>query len=278
MKISKRNIIAALLKPLLFLIPPKKGPVVLTFHNVHQKDYDWFENFIRNLVKDYEFLDPSNLDKEIHEGDVQTKILLTFDDGFFSNRVLAEEILSKYGIKAIFFITEDFIGLQDEEINPFVQKHFYLSSSTPPKDKVLSKPMSWIDINWLKENGHKIGAHTKTHPKLSKLKDEETLIEEIITSANRIEENTGVKINCFAFPFGTLHSINKQVVEIAKTRFDFIFSNLRGSVIESPGSQFIFRQNIIPSDPQWLTRMVIEGKLDWLYFKSRKLAKEQYSD
>ena len=70
--------------------------------------------------------------------------------------------------------------------------------------------------------------------------------------------------------------MNKDAIDLAKKRFEFVFSNIRGSVSESPGSHFIFRQNIVPNDPIWLVRVMIEGKLDWMYAKLRKLAKSRY--
>lgn len=276
MKFSRRQIATAILRPLLSLIPSKEGPTVLTFHNILPRDYLWFDNFIEFLQKSYEFIDPLNFETEASNFD-KTKILLTFDDGFLSNKYLAEEILSKHDIKAIFFVTEDFIELEGSEISRFVHKNFYPDSEKFDFERNLLEPMNWADVKWLSEEGHMIGAHTKTHPKLSLLNDEAALIEEIIESANRIQETVDTQVNCFAFPFGTLESVNKKIIEIARTRFDFIFSNLRGNVIESPGNQFIFRQNIVPNDPLWLSKLVIGGKLDWLHSKSRKLAKNNYT-
>ena len=45
---------------------------------------------------------------------------------------------------------------------------------------------------------------------------------------------------------------------------------------ESPGKKFIFRQNIVPGDPTWFLKLVIEGKLDWKYSEPRRLAKITY--
>ena len=65
---------------------------------------------------------------------------------------------------------------------------------------------------------------------------------------------------------------------MAKKRFDFIFSNVRGNVLESPDRGFIFRQNIVPKDPIWLIRMMINGQLDWKYDTTRNDAKNRFSD
>ena len=274
----KRKIAAAILKPVLSLIPAKKGTVVLTLHNIGIKDFQWFERFIQFISDYYEFIDPHNIDKEFLISSRKPKILLTFDDGFYSNKILAEKVLQKYDIKSIFFLTEDFIGLEKEEILPFIKKTFYPSSSLDISDLDGYSAMSWKDVNWLSKNGHMIGAHTKSHPFLSKIEDKDQLLNEIIFSADRMEEKIDAKINCFAFPFGSAISINNDIIYMAKKRFDFLFSNVRGNVLESPGRGFIFRQNIVPKDPIWLIRMMIDGQLDWIYSRTRNDAKNRFAD
>ena len=63
-----------------------------------------------------------------------------------------------------------------------------------------------------------------------------------------------------------------MALELSMKRYKYIFSNIRGSVSDSPSTSFIFRQNIAPEDPIWLVKLIIEGRLDWKYKKSRKLA------
>jgi len=270
----KRRVLSIFLNPFLSMLPSKKGLVILTLHSVPENQYIWFDSFIRYLSHQYGFIDPINLKDEFSKFDGPPKILLTFDDGFYSNRVLAETVLEKYKVKALFLLTEDFIG--DQKSISFVREMFYPNSPLKNLSSADCLPMSWSDVKWLSRNGHIIGAHTRSHPILSDLIDHDALVDEIVTSADRIEEKIGLKVDCFAFPFGTLDSVNKDAIDLAKKRFEFVFSNIRGSVSESPGSHFIFRQNIVPNDPIWLVRMVIEGKLDWKYAKLRKLAKSRY--
>ena len=58
----------------------------------------------------------------------------------------------------------------------------------------------------------------------------------------------------------------------ASNRYDFIFSNVRGNIHESPSRNFIFRQNIVPGDPLSLIDIMIDGHLDWRYRKVRNNA------
>lgn len=270
----KRRVLSVFFNPFLSILPSKKGLVILTLHSVPENQYIWFDSFIRYISHQYGFIDPINLKDEFSKFDGPPKILLTFDDGFYSNRVLAETVLEKYRVKALFFLTEDFLG--DQKSKSFVREMFYPNSPLKNLSSVDCLPMSWNDVKWLSRNGHMIGAHTRSHPVLSDLIDHDILLDEIVTSADRIEEKIGSKVDCFAFPFGSLESVNRKTTNIANNRFDFVFSNIRGSALESPGTKFIFRQNIVPGDPTWFLKLVIEGKLDWKYSSSRSLAKIAY--
>ena len=60
-----------------------------------------------------------------------------------------------------------------------------------PKDLNLDEaiPMSWDNINSLNRKGHMIGSHTKKHFKLSEIKEDRILHQEIIESGDYIEKN-----------------------------------------------------------------------------------------
>ena len=130
--------------------------------------------------------------------------------------------------------------------------------------------MSWSEVAWLIENGHSMGAHTKTHRMLSHIADPEIMEDEVVASAERMESVIGTKLTCFAYPFGSVGSINEEALRKASGHFDYSFSNVRGEVSESPSNHFIFRQNLVPGDPIWLVRAIIEGRLDWKYREMRK--------
>ena len=131
--------------------------------------------------------------------------------------------------------------------------------------------MSWDNVMWLKEQGHVIGAHTYDHPQLSNLDVDEKELQ-IIGSADALEKKIDQTIRYFAYPFGSISSVDKDSVALASKRFNISFSNIRGMLNESPNNAFVFRQNIVPGMPMWLVKVVVEGKLDWRYSKVRKLA------
>jgi len=196
-------------------------------------------------------------------------VLLTFDDGFESNYIVAKEILRPRDIKAIFFVTYGFIGLRGSKAREFSQSNFYPASIIEDDD--IYNAMSWDNVMWLKEQGHVIGAHTYDHPQLSNLDVDEKELQ-IIGSADALEKKIDQTIRYFAYPFGSISSVDKDSVALASKRFNISFSNIRGMLNESPNNAFVFRQNIVPGMPMWLVKVVVEGKLDWRYSKVRKLA------
>ena len=271
---AKKLFLATILRPFLSLIPSKNGIVVLTLHNIEERYYNWFEEFIVMIQNCYGFINPEDFNTQ--ENTDEIKVLLTFDDGFFSNKILSDKILSKYGVKALFFITEGFVGLNENQAYDFARKNFY-PDSLISNDKRKQKSMSWDDVKSLLDDGHSIGAHTKTHPKLVDLKKDE-LEDEVIISSHRIEKILNINIDNFAFPFGTPSVVTLEALNLSKDNFRYIFSNVRGNVNSSPSNYFIFRQNIVPGDPIWLIKNIIEGRLDWIYKNTQKISHKLFSN
>lgn len=258
---------------ILSALPKKLQPVALTLHHIGEYDFGWFSEFIDLLQKNYEFIDPHNLDGISNQA--PRSILLTFDDGFRSNKKLAEKILEPRGIKALFFVTGKFIGLSKDTAENFVNSNFFRGRKVLRKYNGEFDAMNFSDLNWLIERGHKIGFHTDNHKMLSDLMFEDQ-INEVVTSSERLEQKLGIKIDTFAYPFGRLSSLDKNSIELVKNRYRFGFSNIRGSLIESPSNKFFFRQNITPNLPLWLANSMVQGKLDLVHQKQRSLAHKTF--
>jgi peptidoglycan/xylan/chitin deacetylase (PgdA/CDA1 family) len=272
--LSLRTIVASLLRVKLFLFKKNPELCIVTLHNIQTNQFKWFEGLIDFIDKKYGFIDPGDFfTKKKYTG---SGVLLTFDDGFNSNRIVTENILRKYNVKAIFFITEKFINLNKTDSFAFSQDYFYPNSKINQEEIEEFMAMTWGDIDWLVSNGHTIGAHTATHRMLSKIDDLNVLQDEIKSSADRLENKIKSKVRIFAFPFGTPDSISIKAFELSKNRFDYVFSNVRGCANKSPSNYFLFRQNIIPGDPLWIIRLIIEGQFDWKYKKIRSLSLEKF--
>lgn len=271
---KKRLFLAYILRPFSTLIPSRNGIVVVTLHNIEERYYEWFEEFIVMIQNSYGFINPEDFNTQ--ENSESIKVLLTFDDGFFSNKIISDKILSKYGVKALFFITEGFVGLNENQAYDFASKNLY-PNSVISNDRRKQQSMSWDDVKRLSVLGHSIGAHTKTHPKLIDLNKDE-LEDEVVISGRRIENILNINIDTFAFPFGTPSVVTIEALNLSKNNFKYVFSNVRGNVNSSPSNYFIFRQNIVPGDPMWLVQNMIEGKLDWKYKNTQKISHKLFGN
>lgn len=107
------------------------------------------------------------------------KIILTFDDGHYSNYTLAFPVLLKYGFKATFFITTNWLNqpfhLTEEQVKEMVEK------------------------------GMEIGSHGLTHKFLSGM-DSEGIEFEFSESKRILEFITKQPVNYIAFPGGHYNS------------------------------------------------------------------------
>ena len=104
--------------------------------------------------------------------------------------------------------------------------------------------MKWSHLKQLIKDGHSIGAHTKTHAKLSEIKSKNDLRDEIVNSADYMEKMLDISIDYFAFPFGNIDSFSQDALMITKNRFDFIFSGFRGDNNQTSKDFVLFRDSI----------------------------------
>jgi peptidoglycan/xylan/chitin deacetylase (PgdA/CDA1 family) len=257
---------------------------VLIFHDVAPQEYKLFGQQMRWLAKSWNFVTPAQF-AAMASGRQQIEgrnLLVTFDDGFASNREVAKEILNPMGIKAIFFAVSDFIDMRDDVVSRrFIKDKICVGLDADPLP-LHWKNMSWNDLAALLEQGHTIGAHTKTHARLSEITDPAELKKEIVDSADIISAKLGVDIDHFAYTFGDLNSISRQALEIAKSRFRFIYSGIRGD--NAGNTELIFRDAAATQDemlnyfiyPNNLLGSFLEGAADFRYDAKRKKIQDWY--
>jgi peptidoglycan/xylan/chitin deacetylase (PgdA/CDA1 family) len=203
---------------------------VLLYHDIAPNDQARFSEQLRWLARNWTFVSPEHFatmlsgDEPVHG----RNLLLTFDDGFASNRAVAEQVLNPLGIRALFFAVSDFVAMEDrEEARHFIAQNIYPGSRTD------DLPAHWLNMGWadleaLLGQGHCIGAHTRTHARLSKVEGRLGLEQEIIASADVLAHRLGVPIDHFAYTFGDLASFSDKAMAVARQRFRFVYSGLRG--------------------------------------------------
>jgi peptidoglycan/xylan/chitin deacetylase (PgdA/CDA1 family) len=194
-------------------------------------------------------------------------LLLTFDDGFRSNRTVAEDILNPMGIRALFFTIPGLVELQSvDQQRRFIETNLYPPSSgedVPNLARIAA--MSYEDLRSLVDSGHTIGAHTATHARLSEVTDHGELVKEIIGCADRLRDGVGVEINHFAFGFGSLASFSPEALRVARSRFQYIYTGMRGDNASGVPPWAIRRDVLTPNGALWLAGAFTEGAADRRY-------------
>lgn len=159
---------------------------------------DRFEQHLKYLRKNgYRTLLFSDLDKETFFDKNHRSVILTFDDGYEDNHRLLFPLLKKYGAKAVIYL------VSGQETNAW---------DVPKGEKPLPlmQKSQWQEM--LASGLVEFGAHSVTHPDLTDLAPEQADAE-IRQSKQQLEQNLGVPVRTFAYPYGHL---NEQLKESAR--------------------------------------------------------------
>ena len=253
---------------------------VLAYHDIPESEEIAFINHMTWLKENWNIVTPSEFETMIlgKKPITGNNVLITFDDGFISNKLIAEKILNPLGIKAIFFVISDFVEIKNRN-----KSYRFASNQIVPGSSVNNIPKNWKNMQWsdlasLIEQGHTIGSHTKTHVRLSECTSKDKLEMEIIRSAEKISHELGVDINHFAFTFGDIDSFSRDALKVAKTKFDFIYSGIRG-VNLGKVSPFAIRRDAVAYQlkdnncrlyNKKLLSVFLNGFLDFSYHSARK--------
>ena len=240
---------------------------VLMFHDI--SNIAKFENQIISLKKSWKFINPKDFE-EICLGKKKIKnkqLLLTFDDGFKSNFVVARNILKKLNIKAIFFIPFEFISKKNKkEKKKFIKNNLKIKNYKKTHDN-----MNLNDLKSLLKMKHSIGAHTFSHRNLKYVNNKKMLNYEIIKSADKFQKILNTKIEYFAFNFGRIKQISPLMVKIASKRFKILFTGIRGDNLAN--SKIAYRDNISSDDKLIDIEVYLSGYYDFIYKKERAIVK-----
>ncbi len=195
---------------------------VITYHSVDESgsvisvDPDVFETQMRILaesgVKSYyvsELIDAINGKGSIEKNSV----VITFDDGFENFLSTAFPVMEKYEKKATVFLVSGHCG----------KKNDWMGN---PPEVTGNKLLSWNQIEDLHKHGVEFGAHSHTHPDLTKISPAEAETE-IGRSKFMIEDKLGERVKSFAYPYGKL---NASVRNLVAKDFDAACSTLLGKV------------------------------------------------
>ncbi len=130
-------------------------------------------------------LENGTLDDVLNPANVGRKAVITFDDGCRNVIEHGLEPLRRHGFTAIQFLVAGMIGgRNDWDVR---------------KGDALVPLMNHDEVRTWLAAGHQIGSHTLTHPVLTKCASAR---EEIFASKRRLEDEFGVEVRHFCYPYG----------------------------------------------------------------------------
>ncbi len=127
-------------------------------------------------------------------------VVITIDDGYADILTLAYPILQRHQFPATIFAVSGRVG----------------STNQWDRNNVLTgrRLLAWSDIKEMARDGIQIGAHTRTHPHLRTLSQEQVRTE-VLGSLADLEQELKVPIQTFAYPYGEYDTTVQDVVEQA---------------------------------------------------------------
>ncbi len=181
-------------------------------------------------------------------------LVLTFDDGYETVYSEAFPILQCYAMSATIFITTGEVG--------------------PPgtADRIPScegqRMLSWQQIQEMHRCGVEIGAHTCTHPDLTRLSTARAKVE-IANSKAIIEDVLGASVRSFAYPYGHYDSRSQA---IAQQHFDCACSDILSLVSQRSCPYALERIDAYYLRPDGLFDLMLTGWFPW-YVRLRRLTR-----
>lgn len=170
---------------------------ILTFHSIDESGSvlsfapDDLRRLLEGLLAEgVSFVDPGELLEPPAGADpLPHRVALTFDDGIVSVHREAAPLLAEFGVPAVLYPVSDWVGRTN-------------AWPGQPADAPRFELMSWDTLRELVAAGMTIGCHTANHPHLADgaVVDWER---ELDASRARLEDELGVEVRHFAYPYGT---------------------------------------------------------------------------
>jgi peptidoglycan/xylan/chitin deacetylase (PgdA/CDA1 family) len=247
---------------------------ILLLHDVPEHHFDALDRLLGTVKRQGGLVTPGEAEAWLagDGGGAQeggSPCLLTFDDGFASNHAAAEAVLSRHGVKALFFVCPGLIELDGEAQRQAIAAHIFDGRLGAADLPGAARLMSWREIGALKAMGHAIGAHSMTHRRLSRLPGDE-LCREVRGCNEVLAARLGEPTPWFAYPFGSIDSISAAALAVIATEYRFCRSGIRGPNIETTDRRALRADQIDLAAPGDYLSLVVEGGLDWRYAAPRR--------
>lgn len=169
---------------------------------------------------------------------------LSFDDGLDCLARNAAPVLHQHGVPAIVFVNSAVCST-----TPIPEQRSAWERHTNYK-----QPLAVMDWQTLADSGFEVGAHTRTHQRLSDISNDESALQsEIFDCKREIEKALKIKCKYFAWPYGKQSDIDATSVDVVKRAgFMASFSAVRGTIEAEQTDPFDIPRHHM--EPQWPIR------------------------
>jgi peptidoglycan/xylan/chitin deacetylase (PgdA/CDA1 family) len=253
--------------PITKIVGPKSGTRVpiLMYHSISEnlfgKSHPYShintspEVFRRQMVglrqAGYRSIDLSELMKGLENGtDLAKTVVITFDDGYQDFLTDAMPVLKQCGFTATIFLATGRI----QETSMRLEGVDYLA---------------WREVRELHKEGIRFGSHTVTHPDLRCLGPEQ-IEYELGYSKEVIEQNLGVAVTSFAYPFAfpeeDANFTRLLLDELENQGFENGVTTILGRASLRHNRFFLPRLPVNSWDDQSFFRAKLAGGYDWLHW------------
>lgn len=172
--------------------------------------------------------------------------VITFDDGYQNACTEAFPVLKQYGFKGTVFLVTDYCGKYN---------------NWPGHSRRIERRplLSWSEIKEMQQSGMEFGAHTLTHPDLTRLTIQQAE-QEILQSKDRIQDHLGMGVQVFAYPYG---KYDAKIKEIVRRHFRGACSSKLGTVEQDCDPYALRRVDMYYLSKTMLFRALSTHALDW---------------
>ena len=211
-----------------------------------------FERFVQFCARHFDVISLTELLRRVESGaPLPPSLTITFDDGYRDNRTIAAPILERHNLRGCFFVTTDLIG----------------TAHVPAWDSeknIQTRWMTWDEVRQLRDAGHEVGSHTRTHVDLGTAGTKEAFCQ-IACGEKRLACETGNSSGLFAYPFGGRGNTSEAIRELViKSGLRCCLSAYGGTVKAGDDPFRLKRVNISgsPQSPYQFGFDLITGRLE----------------
>ncbi len=218
----------------------------INYHGTPQTAAGSFERQLAFYAQHFASVSLPDLDDffRLHRWDKDRPgLIISFDDGVYSNYSVAAPLLEKYGFCGWFFVPIDFIATPPTGQLDFANAHHIGTDDTSPGDGRVA--MSWHEIRDLDRRKHVIGCHTRSHRRMSVDLSEDVLEYEIGTAKAVMEEELGHSCDCYCWVGGEEWAYTTSAARmIRKAGYKYAFTTNSFPITRKANAHRLERNNV----------------------------------